>query len=199
MTTEEDAVAAADRIGYPVVIKAVGPRILHKTDVGGVKLGLQTAADVRAAWRELTSRLSGGMAGALVQEMVSGGVEMLVGAVEDPTFGPVIACAIGGTLAELLSDMQFRLHPLSDLDAASMIDGLRGAKLLRGYRGAAAADEQALRETLLRLSALVELCPEIQELDINPLVVLAHGVRALDVRIRIERPKPRPASRRISY
>ena len=199
VTTEEDAVAAADRIGYPVVIKAVGPRILHKTDVGGVKLGLQTAADVRAAWRELTSRLSGGMAGALVQEMVSGGVEMLVGAVEDPTFGPVIACAIGGTLAELLSDMQFRLHPLSDLDAASMIDGLRGAKLLRGYRGAAAADEQALRETLLRLSALVELCPEIQELDINPLVVLAHGVRALDVRIRIERPKPRPASRRISY
>ena len=95
--------------------------------------------------------------------------------------------------------MQFRLHPLTELDAAAMIDGLRGARLLRGYRGAAPADEPALREALLRLSALVELCPEIRELDVNPLVVLERGVKALDVRIRIERPQPRPPSRRVSY
>jgi acyl-CoA synthetase (NDP forming) len=199
VTSEDAAVAAAERIGYPVVLKAIGPAILHKTEVGGIRLNLQAADDVRSAWRDLTRRLPDAMTGALVQEMVTGGVEMLAGAVEDPTFGPVLACATGGTLAELLADMQFRLHPLTDLDAASMIEGLRGARLLRGYRGAAPADENALRDALLRLSALVEICPEIQELDVNPLVVLTRGVRALDVRIRIERPKRRPASRRVSY
>jgi acetyl coenzyme A synthetase (ADP forming)-like protein len=199
VTSEDAAVAAAERIGYPVVLKATGPKILHKTDVGGIRLNLPTAADVRAAWRDLTRRLGDSMTAALVQEMVPGGVEMLAGAVEDPTFGPVLACGTGGTLAELLADMQFRLHPLTELEAASMIDGLRGARLLRGFRGAAPADEGALRDALLRLSALVDICPEIQELDVNPLVVLTRGVRALDVRIRIERPKPRPASRRVSY
>lgn len=198
-TNEDGVVEAADRIGYPVVLKAIGPAILHKTEVGAVRLRLQTAGDVRNAWRDLTRRLGGTMTGGLVQEMVEGGVEMLVGAVEDPTFGPVLACATGGTLAELLADMQFRLHPLNEREAAAMIDGLRGARLLRGHRGAPPANEPALREALLRLSALVELCPEIRELDVNPLVVLEHGVRALDVRVRVERPKSRPASRRIHY
>jgi acetate---CoA ligase (ADP-forming) len=131
--------------------------------------------------------------------MVTDGLEMLIGAVEDPTFGPVLLCATGGTLAELLRDTQFRLHPLTEHDAAAMIDGLRSARLLRGYRGAKAADEHALEDALLRLSALVGICPEIQELDINPLVVLEHGVRALDVRVRVEPPRPRPVSRRVSY
>ncbi|HYN10911.1 MAG TPA: GNAT family N-acetyltransferase [Vicinamibacterales bacterium] len=199
VTSEDRAVEAAEKIGYPVVLKAIGPEILHKTEIGAVRLRLHTADDVREAWRDLTRRLGDAMTGALVQEMVVGGVEMLVGAVEDPTFGAVLACATGGTLAELLADMQFRLHPLNDLDAAAMIDGLRGARLLRGYRGAPCADERALRDALLRLSTLVELCPEIRELDVNPLVVLERGVRALDVRIRIERPQPRPPSRRVSY
>jgi acetyl coenzyme A synthetase (ADP forming)-like protein len=199
VTKEDEAVTGAERIGYPVVLKAIGPAILHKTEVGGIRLNLQAAGDVRAAWRDLARRLPDSMTGALVQEMVTGGVEMLAGAVQDPTFGPVLACATGGTLAELLADMEFRLHPLTDLDAASMIEGLRGARLLRGYRGAATADEPALRDAVLRLSALVDICPEIQELDVNPLVVLTRGVRALDVRIRIERPKRRPASRRVSY
>jgi len=198
-TSEDEAVAAADAIGYPVALKAIGPRIVHKTEVGGVKIGLKAADDVRAAWSDLKSRLGTSMSGALVQEMVSGGVEMLIGAVEDPTFGPVLACATGGTLAELLKDTQFRLHPLTDTDATAMIDGLRGARLLRGYRGAKPADEAALKDALLRLSSLVGICPEIQELDINPLVVLEHGVRALDVRVRVEPPRPRPVSRRVSY
>ena len=197
--SEDEAIVAADDIGYPVAIKAIGPRIVHKTDVGGVKVGLNTPDDVRDAWRDLTSRLGTSMTGVLVQEMVTGGVEMLIGAVEDPTFGPVLLCATGGTLAELLKDTQFRLHPLTEHDAAAMIDGLRGARLLRGYRGAKPADEHALEDALLRLSVLVGLCPEIQELDINPLVVLEHGVRALDVRVRVEPPRPRPVSRRVSY
>jgi acetyl coenzyme A synthetase (ADP forming)-like protein len=197
--SEDEAVAAASKIGYPVVLKAIGPRIVHKTEVGGVKVGLAAPAAVRDAWRDLTTRLAGSMTGALVQEMVTGGVEMLIGALEDPTFGPVLACATGGTLAELLKDTQFRLHPLTESDAAAMIDGLRGASLLRGYRGARRADERALRDALLRLSSLVGFCPEIQELDINPLVVLEHGVRALDVRVRIDPLRPRPVSRRVSY
>jgi acyl-CoA synthetase (NDP forming) len=197
--SEDAAVEAADRIGYPVVLKAVGPAILHKTEVGGVRIGLENAGEVRQAWRDLAGRLGDAMTGGLVQEMVAGGVEMLVGAIEDPTFGPVLACATGGTLAELLSDMQFRLHPLTERDATAMIDGLRGAKLLRGYRGAAPADEDALRTALLRLSALIDVCPEIVELDVNPLMVLERGVRAVDARIRVERPRPRPSTRRVSY
>jgi len=135
----------------------------------------------------------------LVQEMVTGGVEMLVGVVEDPTFGPVIACATGGTSAELFADGQFRLHPLTEADAADMVGGLRGVALLRGYRGAPPADEAALRNALLRLSTLVGWCPEIQELDINPLLVLPQGVRAVDARIRADRPRTPVGAKRVTY
>jgi acyl-CoA synthetase (NDP forming) len=198
-TSEAEAVGAASRVGYPVVMKVVGPEIVHKSDVGGVLIDLRTAEAVTDAWRDLSSRLGGRMTGALVQELVTGGVELLVGATEDPTFGPVVACAIGGTLAELLNDASFRLHPLTTTDAASMVDELKGARLLRGFRGAPAADEPALRDCLLRVSALLETCPEIVELDINPLRVLPQGVRALDVRVHVERPRARLATRRISY
>jgi acyl-CoA synthetase (NDP forming) len=162
-------------------------------------VGLGSNEDVRAAWRDLDGRLHDRMTGVLVQQMVTGGVEMLVGVLQDPTFGPVIACASGGKLTEVLADSQFRLHPLTDLDARSMIEGLRSARLLAGYRGAKPADQAALAGALLRLSALVDLCPELQELDINPLTVLTSGVSALDVRARFERPRPRPVSRRVSY
>ena len=131
--------------------------------------------------------------------MVKGGVEMLVGATEDPLFGPVVACATGGVMAELLSDAAFRLCPFSDRDAVSMIEELRGVKLLRGYRGAPPADEAALRAALLRLSAVATLCPEIREMDINPLMVLPRGVKAVDARVRVERPKPPVRTRRIVY
>jgi acetyl coenzyme A synthetase (ADP forming)-like protein len=196
---ETAAVAAADTVGYPAVLKAVGPEIVHKTELKAVRVGLDHADDVREAWRDLQGRLGAQMTGALVQPMITGGVEMLVGMVEDATFGPVIACAFGGTLTEVLADSQFRLQPITDLDAQAMIDGLRGARLLRGYRGAHPADSAALRETLLRVSTLVGLAPEIRELDINPLSVLETGVRALDARVRIGAPPTRAASRRVSY
>jgi acetyl coenzyme A synthetase (ADP forming)-like protein len=199
VASEAAAVDAANRIGYPVAMKAIGPEIIHKTEVGGIRLDLENAEAVRQAWHALTTRLGGSMTGVLVQAMVSGGVEMLVGAVEDPVFGPVLACATGGTMAELLADSQCRLYPLTDRDAAEMVAGLRGAALLRGHRGSPPADEAALRDALLRLSAIVGICPEIQELDINPLRVLTKGAVALDARVRVERPKPRPATRRVSY
>jgi ATP-grasp domain len=181
------------------VLKASGPAIVHKTELGAVRIGLVDAEAVRHAWRELALSLGNLMTGAFVQRMVTGGVEMLVGAIQDPIFGGVIACASGGVLTELMADRQVRLAPLTDLDAKALIDGLRGAALLHGHRGQPAADEHALAEALLRLSALTEACPEIVEFEINPLRVLAHGVAALDVRARIERPRPRPPTRRVQY
>ena len=196
---EDEAVEHAGRIGYPVVMKAVGPDILHKTDVGGIRLNLAHEQDVREAWRDMKRRLGDRMSDALIQRQVAGGVEMLLGVVDDPTFGHVLACATGGTMTEVLADRQLRLHPVTDVDAADMVSGLRGSVLLRGYRGSQPVDEPALTQAILRLSALVDVCPEICELDINPFVVLPAGTCALDVRVRIEPSSPRPWSRRVSY
>ncbi len=182
-----------------MALKAVGPDIIHKTEVGGIRLNLASDAEVREAWQDLHNRLGDRMRGACVQRMMMGGVEMLLGVIDDPTFGHVLACATGGTLTELMADSQLRLHPLTDLDAQDMVSGLRGVVLLRGYRGGRPADEAALREAILRVSALVGLCPEIRELDINPLLVLTEGTCALDVRVKVEPPRPRPPTRRVNY
>jgi acetyl coenzyme A synthetase (ADP forming)-like protein len=197
--SEAAAADAARAIGFPVALKAVGPTIVHKTDVGGVRLGLGDEAAVRAAWLFMQASLGEDMAGALVQEMVTGGVEILVGAIDDATFGPLLVCGSGGVLAELVADTVFRIHPLTDLDAADMVSQMKSVALLRGYRGSPPADEAALRETLLRASTLLDLCPEIQEMDINPLKVLTRGVCAVDVRIRVGHPPARPATRRVVY
>ena len=196
--TEEESVSAAKRIGAAIAMKAVGPSILHKTDIGGIALGLGGEDAVRGAYRDMQARLGDAMSGVIVQRMVTGGVEMLVGATSDPTFGPVVVCGTGGTLVELFTDVVLRLHPLTDIDAVEMVYELRGAPLLRGYRGAPAADEHALRDVLLRISALVDACPEVLELDINPLKVLATGACAIDARIRVGHVAPRP-SRRVTY
>jgi acetate---CoA ligase (ADP-forming) len=131
--------------------------------------------------------------------MVPGEVEMLVGALQDPLFGPLVVCATGGVLVDLLADSAFRLHPITSEDAAEMISELKGAQLLRGYRGMPAADESALRDVLLRVSALVAACPEIHELDLNPVKVLTTGACAVDVRVRVERGDPPPSTRRVVY
>ncbi len=196
--TPAAAAAAAEELGLPAVLKAVGPAIVHKTGVGGVRVGLETAAAVRAAAEQMASRIEG-LTGFLVQPQVSGGVEVIVGVVRDPTFGPLVVYGSGGTLVELLADAAFRLHPLTDADAAAMLDEVRGTALLRGYRGAPRADEAALRDILLRVSALVETCPEVREMDLNPVKVLAKGARVLDARVRVERRAAPARSRRIVY
>ena len=147
----------------------------------------------------LASRLGSTMTAVLVQQMVSGGVELLAGGVVDPTFGPLLACGSGGVLVDLLDDTAFRLHPLTDLTAAEMVASLKSVRLLRGYRGHPPADEHAAVDTLLRLSALMTICPEIQELDINPLKVLERGAVALDARVRVSRHEVATPTRRISY
>ena len=199
VTTAEEATEAAREMTLPVALKAAGPTILHKSDVGGVRLGLTSDLEVNAAARDMQARLCERLTGFVVQEMAPPGVEMIVGAVHDPSFGPVLSCGMGGVLVEIAADMAFRLHPLTDRDAHAMISELRGARLLRGFRGAPQADEAALEDVLLRLSSLVEMCPEIQELDINPLRVLTHGAVAVDARVRIERLAAGSAVRRVLY
>jgi acyl-CoA synthetase (NDP forming) len=197
---EDDAVAQAGAIGYPVALKAFGPVILHKSDAGGVKLGLADEQAVRAAYHDLVSRLGSRLNGVIVQRMASDGVEMFIGGLQDPSFGPVVFCGSGGVLVELFGDAVCRLCPLTDVDAAEMLDEIRGVARLRGHRGKPPADEAALRETLLRVAALLDGCPEIQELDLNPLNVLHQGIAALDVRLRVAAPRATATrARRVRY
>lgn len=192
-----EAVAASMRMGFPVALKAAGP--LHKTEAGGVKLGLQDEREVREAYLEMAARLGDQMTGAIVQQMVEGGVEVMAGAVADPMFGHLVVYGAGGTLVELLSDVAFRIHPLTDTDVDDMLREVRWSKLLDGFRGAPPSDIPALKDVLMRLSALLSVCPEIREFDINPVKVLTVGAAAVDARIRIEPMTYAAPTRRISY
>lgn len=185
-----DAVAAAERLGYPLVAKIISPDVLHKSDVGGVLMGLDTPAAVAAAVETLVTRMrqiGARLDGMLLQRQVSSGIEALVGVTTDPLFGPLLVCGLGGTLVEVLHDVTFRLTPVSDIDAAEMLTKLRANVLLDGYRGAAPGDRAALVQLLRRVSALVESVPELQELDLNPVKVLepGAGVIAIDGRMRL--------------
>ena len=193
----EDAVDAAIRMDFPVALKAVGP--LHKSDAGGVKLGLDTVAAVREAYDAMKERIGDAMTGAVVQKMAPRGVEVMAGATYDPSFGHIVAYGGGGTLVEILGDLSFRIHPLTDADIDDMIGEARVSKLLRGVRGAPPADTAALKQVMARLCALLEICPEIRELDLNPLIVMQNGTTAVDARVRVEATVPGPPSRRITY
>lgn len=197
--TAEEAMEAAVRIGGPVALKAEGPALLHKTESGAVKLGLTSEWEVAKAFDEMKGRLGDAMTGAIVQEMVSGGAEVMAGAIFDPNFGHVLAYGAGGTMVELLADVAFRMHPLTDADPEVMLDSARATRLLRGFRGSPPLDEGAVKETLLRLSQLLTICPEIREIDANPLKVAERGAIALDVRIRVAPLVIEPPSRRVTY
>ena len=181
----DEATTLAQKVGFPAALKALGPDLLHKTEHQAIRLNLRTAAEVREAAAGLFAALGAKVEGLLVQRMITGGAEMMLGAINDATFGHVIVCGSGGVLIELLNDSQCRLYPVTGHDAIEMVEGLRGMRLLRGFRGAAPADILAYQEAILRVSALVGMCPEIEELDVNPLVVLPRGASALDVRVRV--------------
>jgi len=193
--TAEEAVAAAAEVGGSVVLKLIAKDVVHKSDVGGVQLDLDGADAVRGAFYSMRGRLEdAGRAedfeGVLVQPFVTGGVEVMAGATDDPLFGSLIAFGLGGIHVEVLGDVVFRVAPLSDKDAAEMTTGIRGHRLLEGYRGHPAADEGALRDVLLRISRLVDEVPEIDDLDLNPIVALppGEGCRVLDARIHVRNP-----------
>jgi acyl-CoA synthetase (NDP forming) len=198
-TTADEAVRVSSDVGFPVALKALGPAILHKTERRAICLNVADESGVRSAYQELAARLGPDMTAVLVQQMVNPGVEMIVGAIQDPLFGPLIACGTGGVLVDVLADTSFRLHPLNASDAREMVDELRGARLLRGYRGSPPADEGALRDVLLRISELVATAPEIQELDLNPVIVRRAGATVADVRVRIERRHQVTRGRRVEY
>jgi acyl-CoA synthetase (NDP forming) len=193
----EAAARAAHEIGADVALKAVAPGLVHKTDAGGVRLGLRGANAVRRAAREMRDAVvaAGHPAPSyLVQRMAPAGVEMLVGVVHDPQFGPVLACGAGGTAVELVHDVAVRITPLAEGDARGMVRSLRTFPLLDGYRGAPKADTAALEDLLDRISALVEAHPQVAELECNPVVVTAAGALVVDVRARVHAVPGRPPS-----
>lgn len=191
--TAEDAVKLAQQIGYPVAVKLASRTILHKTDMGGVRLNLGDEQAVRSAFEAIQTGLSkagqlDAMNGVLVQPMLSDGVEVMIGMTRDPLFGPLIAFGIGGIHVEILGDVQFRLAPLTDRDAADMVRAIKGYRLLTGYRSQPAVDLKAIQEVLLRISCLVEEIHDISEIDLNPIFALpeGQGCKIVDARIRLQ-------------
>ncbi len=177
---EEEAVKAAEDLGYPVAMKIMSPDILHKTDTGGVLLNITTPGAVRESFRRLTetalaSKPGAQLEGILVQEMLTGGTEMIVGVGKDPVFGPTVLTGLGGIFVEALEDTALRVVPVSPLDAEEMLTELKGRKILAGLRGQPPADTEAVREIIQRVSRLAEDFPNIAELDINPLFVYPRG------------------------
>jgi acetyl coenzyme A synthetase (ADP forming)-like protein len=198
--TPEQAVALARDIGFPVAVKLASHHLVHKTEIGGVRLNLNDEAAVGRAFEDIQDRLTRdkclfAMEGVLVQPMVSGGTEVMVGMTQDPLFGPLIAFGLGGIHVEILGDVCFRVTPLTDRDALDMVCGIRGARLFAGYRGHPRADVAALQEVLLRVSRLVEGVPELSELDLNPIFVLPpeQGCRIVDARLHVQLPHEQAA------
>ncbi|MFJ8764779.1 acetate--CoA ligase family protein [Streptomyces clavifer] len=194
----DEAVALADRLGGSVVLKIVSPDILHKTDAGGVVVGVSGAVEVRAAFCRIVQNAKAYAAdarihGVQVQQLVPPGQEVIVGAVTDPTFGKVVAFGLGGVLVEVLKDITFRLAPVSADEARSMLDSIGAAEILRGVRGAPAVDRWALAEQIRRVSLLVTDFPEIAEVDLNPVIASPDGAIAADIRVLLasEEVKPR--------
>ena len=183
VASPEEAVAAARELGLPAVVKTAEAGV-HKTERAGIELDLRSDDAVRAAAERIGPPL-------LVQPLVSGGVELLAGVVQDPLFGPLVAFGPGGVLAELIGEAGFRIAPLTDADAEELVLGGKAGLLVRGYRGRPPADAPALVELVHRLAALAEENPEVVELDLNPVVGLPSGCLALDARVRLRRVAPR--------
>jgi acyl-CoA synthetase (NDP forming) len=191
-SSEDEAAKKAEQIGFPVVLKVASADILHKSDAGGVKVGLADAEAVRSAYRDIMETAkekhpSANIQGVLVQEMVEGGIETIVGVANRPPFGPVVAFGLGGVFVELLKDVTFRLAPIDEAGATEMLADIEGARMLDGYRGQPAANKAELAKVIARLSGLaIAFNKHVEELDINPLVVKGDRVVALDALITLK-------------
>ena len=191
--TVEEAQAAADEIGYPVAIKIIAEQISHKSDVGGVQLNLQNKSAVATAYKDMMGRIKKAypkatMDGVLVQPMVTGGRELIIGGRQDAQFGPVVLVGLGGIFVEIFEESVVRVAPISKREAEEMVSSLRGYQILKGARGSKPSDVNAVVDALLRLSQLLTDFPEIKELDINPLRVFHEdgGCLVLDARMMVE-------------
>lgn len=181
---EKEAQALAKKIGFPVALKIISPKVLHKTDMGGVALNVQDAQELQGAYGKMVKKFAGmDVEGVLVQKMApKGGIELIVGGKKDPQFGQMIMLGIGGIYVEVMRDFTFRICPITKADAEEMITELHGYKMLAGARGTKAVDQAALVSTLMKVSRLLEK-EDPKEFDINPLVAYGKGCVALDVRI----------------
>lgn len=190
--SKKEAIAAAEKLGYPVATKIVSPQITHKSDIGGVKLKLQNRGQVGTAYDEIMAAVRKKAAkavieGVSIQKMAEPGLELVIGMTKDPQFGPMLMFGLGGTSVEILRDVAFRIIPLTREDARGMIRQIKGYPLLEGYRGQPPVDIEYLEELLMKLSAFIEENPEIKEMDINPLIAYKRGAVAVDARIILDK------------
>ena len=187
--SEEEAIAIAEKIGYPVVLKIVSPEIIHKSDVGGVVVGLEDSSSVRRAYRAMLSNIEKNVPGAeivgvLVQKMAEkGAVEVIIGGLRDPVFGPAVMFGLGGVFVEVFKDVSFRVAPFDRNEAYEMIREVKAYRILRGYRGQKPRSLEAIVETIMAVQKIMVENPEIKELDLNP--VLSYPDRALVVDARV--------------
>src|SRR6188768_870663 len=182
-----EAAKLASAMGFPVVMKIVSPDILHKTEAGGVMVGVKTAADAEKNYETILAnakkyKADAKIEGIQVQQMLAGGTEVIVGSITDGSFGKIVAFGLGGVLVEVLKDVTFRLAPATAATAASMVDGIAAAEILRGVRGAEPANRDLLIDVIVRVSDLVADFPELAEVDLNPVLATASSATAVDVR-----------------
>jgi acyl-CoA synthetase (NDP forming) len=188
---EAEAVECAAQLGFPVVLKIVSPEIIHKSDAGGVMVNLNSAEEVRGAYKKILANAKkfnadAQIVGVLVQEMAPQSTEVIVGAIKDPQFGQTLMFGLGGIFVELLKDVTFKIAPITQADAVEMIKGVKAYPLLKGYRNTPPADIDAITATLLNMSRLVMDNPEIKELDLNPVLAYEKGAKTVDARIILE-------------
>jgi len=187
-SSKEEAISISKQLGYPVVLKIVSPDVIHKSDSGGVKLDLKTPEQVEGAYDDIMQSIKkqypeAKIQGVSVQKMARPGVEVIIGVSTDAQFGPVIMFGLGGILVEILKDVSFRIVPMMKKDAGEMIREIKGYPVLEGYRGQEAVDIDNLEELILKVSSFIENNPEIEELDLNPVIAYSDGAVAVDARI----------------
>jgi len=189
--SKKEAISVSKEMGFPVVLKIISPDVVHKSDSGGVKLGLANGAQVGRAYSEIMSSVrqkhpQAAVQGVSVQPMASAGMEVIVGMSKDPQFGPVLMFGLGGVLVEVLKDVSFRIVPVTKRDASEMIREIKGYPLLQGYRGQEAVDVASLEGLIVRVSEFIEQNPQIEELDLNPVFAYRDKAVAVDARIVLE-------------
>ena len=189
--TQKEAVSFSQKIGFPVALKIISPDVIHKTDSGGVKLGLKNVSEVREAYHEILEAVrkqypDAIIHGVSVQKMVRPGTEVIVGTSKDPQFGPVIMFGLGGIFVEMLKDVSFRVVPVNRKDAQEMVKEIKGYPLLQGYRGKEPANITVLVEMILKISNLIHKNPQIKELELNPIFAYKDSALAVDARIILE-------------
>jgi len=185
---EDDAVSVAEGFGFPVVLKIVSPQVLHKSDAGGVLINIRDAEGVREGYKKIIENVKARVpdaeiTGILVQEMAPDGTQVIVGSTKDPTFGSTIMFGLGGIFVEVLKDVSFRLVPITRVDAEEMVREIKAYKILEGVRGMPPADQETILDILMKTSEMLVECPEIKELDMNPILVYEKGAKIVDARV----------------